>query len=201
MFHHVATGRKISFRFVDKSTPNRRRHLNATGIPRYAPPCLAATCLLTVVAPEQVPACIDKSALRTLLFQMDRRLIKAYLRDHKTQAVVPPDIRNGQAFSFSSASSGGPEPGAAEQSHAAGIQAQVYQGFADRGIFDGWRGTSGAGGEGGAAAAATTGDVEAFMSPTTMDDEADPTTLGGETWECTLEARRVFAHLKEVGST
>eukprot|EP00903_Cladosiphon_okamuranus_P014237 g13226.t1 len=146
----------------------------------------------------QVPDVVNKSALCRLLLEADRRMIKAFLRDHKAQVAVPlGDHDDPQASCLSSLKR--ETPPAARPGVTAGDQGL---GHAEReGRGDGVGGCGGVGaGVGGddsiAEISARTGEIS--MSSNKMNAEADPTCPGGETSACIERAREVLSRIQDT---
>lgn len=154
------------------------------------------------VANTQVPNVVSKSSLCRLLLEADRRLIKAFLRDHKAQVVAPsgehvPEERQ----AHSSTCGGRVNPTAdrfGESGKGQGHRSAKAEGRAPPGEGAGGEGLKGgsrdSNRDGVAEISATVGKLS--LKWNTMEDGADPSSPGGETSACTARARETFGRLQ-----
>ncbi|CAN0103454.1 unnamed protein product [Scytosiphon promiscuus] len=127
----------------------------------------------------QVPHVVHKSDLCRLLLQADRRMMKAFLRDHRVQAATPLEQREELAFR-----GGGDDKDYLE------VEATAWKGMS----------AEGGGGKEGYLSGMSIITDGALLGSTKMDDETDASCPGDETWKCTVEARDVVSRLEEAAN-
>ncbi|CAM9269559.1 unnamed protein product [Ectocarpus sp. 4 AP-2014] len=137
----------------------------------------------------ELPDVIGKRELCRLLLQTDRRLIKAYLRDHRAQIERPLEGRTIKP------SSGGEGETPTEDDPDGGGQKQERLNGGPR-VGGKWMNGATGGGAGDVSEKSDEIESVAPIDTTKMNDEAEPSRPGEETRKCLREAQVVFSKLK-----